>query len=218
MCEDHLCTPLLWAGPQVPLFNFDSLAKEEPFSAPHTEPSSTSLPDQVCGMLLPSHACLSHKRRFERTCIPGADSPRAKCEALSHLNIFVPHFSSFSNVLQVQIQSERRPRMHKLLRLGSLLVEEWALCWKEAMIHPKAFMPKSRISSTITGKLKRCFSVWGKGPRLSSTADSVYVKMIPTLPDTALTCPEREASLKKEVHMCPLMVSPGHCSLLQSHL
>lgn len=157
VCENHLCTPLLWAGPQVPPLNFDSLVKEAPLSAPHTEPSSTSLPDQVCGMLLPSHSPLSHKCRFERTCIPGADSPRARCAALSHLNIFVPHFSSFSNVLQVQIQSERRPGMHKLLLLGSLLVEERALCWKEAMIHPKAFMSKSRISSITTGKLKRCF-------------------------------------------------------------
>lgn len=65
--------------------------------------------------------------------------------------------------------------MHILVLLGSLLVEERGLRWKEAMIYPKAFMSKSRILS-ITGKLRRCFRVWEEGPCLvqkSSTADSL---------------------------------------------
>lgn len=95
-CEDHLCTPLIRAGPQMPLLHFGPLAKEEPSSALHTEPLSTSLPGQVCGMLLPSHDCLSHRCRFERTCIPGADSLRAKRVTLSNLHLLVPHLSSFS--------------------------------------------------------------------------------------------------------------------------
>lgn len=89
------------------------------------------------------------------------------------------------------------------------------------MMYPKAFMSKSRISS-INKEVEEMLLSVGRGslsiPSVLHCKLFVHVKRIPTPPDTALTCPEREASLRKEVHMCPLMVSAGHCSLLQSHL
>lgn len=161
-CEDHICTSLIRAGPQMPLFHFGPLTKEEPSSALHTEPSSTSLPDQVCGMLLPSHNCLSHRCRFERTCIPGADSPRAKCVTLSNLHLLLPHLSSFSNVPKVQVQSQRCSQMHKLLLLGSLSVGIWGLGWKEAMIYPKAFLSKENCKYR-NREVEEMFLSVGKG-------------------------------------------------------
>lgn len=72
--------------------------------------------------------------------------------------------------------------------------------WKEAIIYPMKLMSKSRISSIITGELRRCFWVWRKrlsGHEILQCRLFVCVKMISMVPDTALTCPEREASLKE---------------------